>query len=46
MSAVKCVFQAFDKMRTEEEIVEAAAARRPGNLVIKMPPGRYSKLRI
>lgn len=39
---VKCVFQAFDKMRTEEEIV--AAAR--GAPVVKMPPGRYRTLRL
>lgn len=40
--AVKCVFQAFDKMRTEEERLAAAA----GGVLVKMPPGRYSTLRL
>ena len=41
---VKCVFKAFDKMRTEEEIETAAAQK--GTMVVKMPPGRFRHLRL
>ncbi|KAI3427984.1 hypothetical protein D9Q98_006373 [Chlorella vulgaris] len=43
-NAVKCVFKAFDQMRTEEEIGQQAAAA--GKMVVKMPPGRYRHLRL
>lgn len=43
-ATVKCVFKAFDKMRTEEEI--EAAAKQKGSMVVKMPPGRFRHLRL
>lgn len=42
-NAVKCLFKAFDKMRTEEQIAAEAVQR--GSFVVKMPPGRYRNLR-
>lgn len=42
--AVKCVFKAFDQIRTEEDFADEAQAA--GKLVAKMPPGRYRNLRI
>lgn len=43
-NAIKCVFQAFDRIRTEDEVVATAAAK--GSFVAKMPPGRYRHLRL
>ncbi|KAI7844101.1 hypothetical protein COHA_002241 [Chlorella ohadii] len=43
-NAVKCVFKAFDMMRTEEEIERGAAQK--GGVVVKMPPGRFRQLRL
>ncbi|EFN58153.1 hypothetical protein CHLNCDRAFT_141951 [Chlorella variabilis] len=43
-NAVKCVFKAFDQIRTEEDFADEAQAA--GKLVAKMPPGRYRNLRI
>ena len=39
--AVKCLFEAFDKMRTHEEVLE-----QQDKVVLAMPPGRYGKLRL
>lgn len=36
--AVKCLFDAFDRMRTTEELVQ-----QPGKVIMTVPPGRYSK---
>lgn len=43
-NAVKCLFQALDKMRTEDQIAEEAEAK--GSFVVTMPPGRYRHLRL
>ncbi|KAL4443425.1 hypothetical protein ABPG75_011162 [Micractinium tetrahymenae] len=43
-NAVKCLFQALDKMQTEEQITEDAAAK--GTMVVTMPPGRYRHLKL
>ena len=40
-AAVKCLFEAFDKMRTHEEVVD-----QQDKVVLAMPPGRYGKLRL
>ncbi|GAB4820312.1 hypothetical protein N2152v2_007358 [Parachlorella kessleri] len=40
-STVKCLFEAFDKMRTHEEVVG-----QEDKVVLPMPPGRYGKLRL
>jgi hypothetical protein len=42
--AVKCVFKAFDQVRTEEDIAEEA--EQAGKLLLRMPPGRYRQLRL
>ena len=39
LPAVKCVFLALDKMRTDEEIMEGG-----GGVLMRMPPGRYSHI--
>ncbi len=38
--AVKCLFEAFDKLRTHEEMLA-----RTDKVVLSMPPGRYGRLR-
>ena len=39
MPAVKAVFEAFDKLRTHDEVLEEQT---DGKLVIAAPPGRYA----
>lgn len=36
-NAVKCLFEAFDKMRTHEEILS-----QPDKIVLARPPGRFA----
>jgi small subunit ribosomal protein S5 len=43
-NTVKCLFEAFDKMRTGEEI--EAAAGRGGRALVAVPPGRFGRLAV
>ena len=41
-NAVKCLFEAFSRLRTHEEILQA---RSKGKIIISAPPGRFGKIR-
>lgn len=41
-NTVKCLFEAIDKLRTHEEILEGPGS--DGRLVLAVPPGRYGRL--
>jgi hypothetical protein len=42
LHAVKCLFEAIDKLRTHEEILEGSGSG--DRLVLAVPPGRYGRL--
>ena len=43
-NTVKCVFEAFDGMKTQEEILEAG--RKDGRVLLSVPCGRFGRLKI